>query len=192
MRGKDGRRRFGGCAALAVLVCFSVTGLAAEPRADPGLRKIWRVDIDGDGKPETLSYTLARQDDRYRVTLAIRGARGPLWVKRWSMTVADLNELLREEGDIPASEWVERFFGGGLHYGATLQRRKLKAGDLDPQLIDDAARQAKMPAAAVEKAILREKTNLVFTYRGSWREDLIVLVYVPELKRFVRYSPGPY
>jgi hypothetical protein len=178
--------------ALAALLLCSAAAGAAEPKSDAGLRKIWRVDVDGDGRPEFLTYSLARQGDRYRAALAIRGDRGLLWSRRWSMTVADLNELLTEEGEIPPSEWVERFYGGGLHYGAVLERRKLKAGDLDPQFMDDAARQAKIPASAVEKSILREKTNLVFIYRASWREDLIELVYVPELKRFVRYSPGPY
>lgn len=190
MRGE--RRIHALVAALAAcLLCVTAAG-AAEPKSEAGLRKAWRIDVDSDGRPETLTYSLARQGDRYRVALAIRGERGLLWSRRWSMTVADLNELLAEEGDIPASEWVERFFSGGLHYGAVLERRKLKPGDLDPQFMDDAARQAKIPASAVEKAILREKTNLVFTYRASWREDLIELVYVPELKRFVRYSPGPY
>jgi len=185
------RRRRGLAVALAAcLLCAAAN--AADPRPEPGLRKSWRIDVDGDGRPEILTYSLARDGDRYRAALAIRGERAVLWSRRWSMTVADLNELLTEEGDIPASEWVERYFGGGLHYGAVLERRKLKAGELDPQFMDDAARQAKIPAAAVEKAILREKTNLVFTYRASWREDLIELVYVPELKRFVRYSPGPY
>ncbi|MGH6911052.1 MAG: hypothetical protein ACREEG_12770 [Phenylobacterium sp.] len=189
---RSGCRLNGLAVLLAALALLTTPGFAAEQKSDAGLRKVWRVDIDGDGRPEVLSYSLALQGDRYHASLAIRGSRGPLWLKRWSMTVADLNELLREEGDIPASEWVERFFGGGLQYGAKLERRRLKAGDLDPQLIDDVARQAKMPASAVEKAILREKINLVFTYRGTWREDLIALVYVPELKRFVRYSPGPY
>jgi hypothetical protein len=178
-------------AALATFLLCAAAG-AAEPKPDPGLRKVWRIDVDSDGRPETLTYSLARQGDRYRAALMIRGDRGLLWNRRWSMTVADLNELLTEEGEIPASEWVERFYGGGLHYGAVLERRKLKAGDLDPQFMDDAARQAKIPASAVEKSILREKSNLVFIYRASWREDLIELVYVPELKRFVRYSPGPY
>ncbi len=190
MRGK--RRLSALAAALAAFFLCSAAAGAAEPKSDPGLRKSWRIDVDSDGRPETLTYSLARQGDRYRAALIIRGDRGVLWSKRWSMTVADLNELLTEEGDIPASEWVERFYGGGLRNGVMLERRKLKSGDLDPQFMDDAARQAKIPASAVEKAILREKANLVLNYRASWREDLIELVYVPELKRFVRYSPGPY
>jgi hypothetical protein len=175
----------------ACLLCAAAAG-AAEPKPDAGLRKVWRVDVDGDGKPEVFSYTLARAGEQYRATVTVRGPQGLLWSQRWVMTAADFGELLQEEGDLPAAEWVERFFAGGLTYGAKLEKRKLKAGDLDPELLDQAARKARLPAATVEKSILRERVNLVFLYRATWREDLVELVYVPELKRFIRYNRGPY
>lgn len=44
--------------------------------------------------------------------------------------------------------------------------------------------------ANLKKNILSQKTNVLFSYRSSWREDLIQLVYVPAIRKFVCYQRG--
>lgn len=188
------RSRLGRALARAALALLLGTSLAASAAQQPKpLKSVWHADIDGDRRSEVFTYTLTERGDRYAGSLVIRSDKGILWSHRWDMAASDLvGDLLHEEGDIAAQQWVERFFDGGLQYGAKLERRKLRADELDPELLDRAVRRSRISAAALERAILAQPVNVVFTYRASWREDIVLLVYVPPLKRCVRYHKGPY
>jgi hypothetical protein len=180
------RRRF--LAALALLAPVPARAQPAKP-----LTAVWRTDIDGDRRAETFTYTLAERGPRFVATLSIRSDKAVLWSHRWEMAASDFTgDLLREEGDITPQQWVQGFFHGGTLYGARLERRRLRADELDPGLIDPVAQRQKMPAASLEKALLSDRAHVVLNYRATWREDVWRIVYVPELKRFIRFSSGPY
>jgi hypothetical protein len=44
--------------------------------------------------------------------------------------------------------------------------------------------------ANLRENILSQKTNSLLAYRAEWREDLMLLVYVPSLGKFVCYQRG--
>ena len=119
------------------------------------------------------------------------------WDHRWTMTRHDfIDDLLVQEGDISSrgtlsvEDWVRRFFGGSLNYGATLERQKLEASDVDDAQIAFAAKQLRTTVSRLRQDILSQETNTVFSYRAEWREDLVQLVYVPAVRRFVVFARG--
>lgn len=155
---------------------------------------VWKTDVDGDGVPETFVYSLTEQGVGFVGTLEIRSASGTiLWTHRWEMKSSDLtDDLLAEEGNISVGDWVSRFFTGPLVYGAKLEHRKLKGEELQPNFIEFYAKREALSTDQLKAMILSQKTNVVFSYRASWREDLLELVFVPQLNKFIRYGQGEY
>ncbi len=107
----------------------------------------------------------------------------------------DLHELLSTEGDVTGkkvtlADWVRRFFSGKLNYGAQIERTKIKTEDIDAEQLDYAAKLAGVNSRGLETEILSQKINVVVSYRAEWREDLMAIVYVPSLKKFVCHSRG--
>jgi hypothetical protein len=111
------------------------------------------------------------------------------------MAKDDLEELIETEGGVTGKKvdmksWVKKFFSGELNYGAHYSREKLKATDLWDDPLDASAKFYGVTKANLKKNILSQKTNVLFSYRSSWREDLIQLVYVPAIRKFVCYQRG--
>jgi hypothetical protein len=156
----------------------------------------YRKDIDGDGKPDKFFYQIKRWQDDYEGALIITSAKGKvLWEHHWPMAKGDVGNLLATEEDITRQKvslenWVRRFFNGNLYYGAKFQQIKLKASDLDSEQINYAAKLARVSSRKLRRDILSQRVNTVFEYRAEWREDLMSLVYVPPLKKFVCYHRG--
>lgn len=184
---------------LVLAFCLIICGFANahQTPTTESLRAVFTKDFDGDGKPDKLVYEVKPWRTDYEGALIITSAGGKtLWEDHWPMAKDDLDELIETEGGVTGKKvdlksWVERFFEGGLNYGARFEREKLKASDLsDDELLGDFAKHYGVTTPALKKSILSQKTNLVFSYRAIWREDLIVLVYVPSVRGFVCYKRG--
>jgi hypothetical protein len=175
---------------LAVLLLAPLSFvMAGEP-----ISSAWRADVDSDGVPETFLYSLTDQGVSFLGTLEIRSASGTiLWSHRWEMRSSDLtDDLLVQEGNISVGDWVSRFFTEPLVYGAKLEHRKLKDEELQPYFIEFYAKREAFSTDQLRAMILSQKTNVLFSYRASWREDLLELVFVPQLNKFIRYGQGEY
>lgn len=166
--------------------------LASEP-----LRTVYERDVDGDGKIDKLVYEITKMEDHYKGSLVITSATGqPLWEHEWGMTIGDLEELIETEGDVTNKKinlesWVTNFFGGELNYGARLKGEKLKASELgDEERLTPAAKYYRVSVDSLKQSILSQKVNSLISYRAEWREDLILLVYVPSVGKFVCYKRG--
>jgi hypothetical protein len=182
---------------LAFCLIFGGFANAHQTPATESLRAVFAKDFDGDGKPDKLIYEVKPWRTDYEGALIITSANGKtLWEDHWPMAKDDLEELIETEGAVTGKKvdlksWVEKFFEGGLNYGARFEREKLKASDVShDELLAGFAKHYGVTIAALKKSILSQKTNLVFSYRAEWREDLIVLVYVPSVCGFVCYQRG--
>lgn len=161
------------------------------------LRSTHERDVDGDGKPDKLVYEVTKVKDHYEGSLVITSAtRQMLWEDRWGMSNGDLSELIETEGDVTNKKinlesWVTKFFGGELNYGAKFDKRKLNASELrDEEQLEAFAKYFGVTVASLKESILSQNINLLMSYRAEWREDLILLVYVPSVRKFVCYQRG--
>jgi hypothetical protein len=170
----------------------SVSGAAAP------LTAVYERDVDGGRRPDRFRYEVNEVKAGYQASLTIHSATGQvLWEHRWAMTHHDfIDDLLVQEADtssgglLSVDDLVKRFFDGSLTYGATLERRKLEASDLDDSQIAFAAKQLRTTVSRLRQDILSQEANTVFSYRAEWREDLLQLVYVPAVRRFVVFARG--
>ncbi len=179
-------------AVIVVLLCaiFPVIIFAADTHWESS----YQADVDGDGIKEDFLYSLDKKRHNYDGSLTIKSKDGHvLWTHQWEMSPDDLdNDLLREEGNISVSHWVTHFFDGTLTYGAAFEKVIIKKGEIEDEYIKFYAEREKVLPKKLKQEILSQKINSVFYYRASWREDLIMLVYVPSLKKFIAYSGGEY
>ena len=182
---------------LALCLVFAAVPAAAQTLTTTPQRAVFTKDFDGDGKPDKLIYEIKPWEKDYEGSLVITSAQGQtLWKHQWPMAKGDLEELIETEGGVTGKKvdlqsWVERFFGVGLNYGGRFTQEKLKTTDLrDEEQLEAFAKHRRVTAANLKKSILSQKTNLVFSYRAEWREDLIMLVYVPSVRSFVCYQRG--
>lgn len=170
---------------------FPQHSLAAEP-----LRKVYKKDVDGDRKAERLVYEIRELKNYYEGSLIITSAGGQvLWEHRWGMDKDDLKELIETEGNVTKQKlnlesWVAKFFAGGLNYGADIETGKLKSSDLSEEQLAVGAKYYGVSVASIRKSILSQKSNRLLSYRAEWREDLLLLVYVPSIKKFLCYQRG--
>ena len=147
------------------------------------------VDLRGNGQKAHFKYTLVRMRHGFRATVRVTDpAHRELWSHQWTMTAADLHVLMREEGRNSVSRWIKNFFRNQPFATPTISRKKLTEADLAPDYLADAAKELHVSSRDLKQAILRQKENVLFIYRASWREDLVALVYVPQYNRFIAYA----
>jgi hypothetical protein len=175
---------------ITIFLLSSVTNIFASEKWSSTFLK----DINGDGKSDIFIYTLQKKGANYEGSLTITNNVGKiLWLHSWKMTKKDLeDDLLREQGSISVKEWVNHFFDGTLLYGAKLAFYKIKESEIDQKYIVFYAKKHAIEPQKLKSEILSLKQNTVFSYRASWREDFIMLVYVPSLSKFVGFSGGEY
>ena len=155
-----------------------------------------RTDVDGDGRAEELVYRIQQWEEDFEGSFTITSADGKvLWEHLFPMVTRDLFGLAYTEGEVTSREitiedWVRHFFDGTLHYGAKIERVELRADDLHDDQIEFAAKKTGVDPSRLREIILSEPENLVFRYRAEWREDLMQIVYVRELGRFICFSRG--
>ncbi|HAK60526.1 MAG TPA: hypothetical protein DCO77_09110 [Nitrospiraceae bacterium] len=168
--------------------------LATLFAADTHWKSIYNADVDGDGIKERFLYALDKKSQNYDGNLTIKSKDGHvLWTHQWKMTPKDLeSDLLMNEGNISISHWVRHFFDGTLVYGAKFEKVRIKKDDIDDDYMKFYSKREKIPAAKLKQEILSQKINATLYYRASWREDLVMLVYMPSLKKFIGYSGGEY
>lgn len=152
------------------------------------------IDIDGDDKIETITYSIKKTKSGYDASLVVKTKENNvLWSHEYTMTENDLvGDLLMNEGNISLEHWVKHFFDGSLVYGAKYERYKIKNKEINMEFLEFYSKQLKHSKNKLKNLILSSKINNVFYYRASWREELIMLVYVPKLKKLVHFSGGEY
>jgi hypothetical protein len=168
------------------LLCYVVSSSVSHPTS---LRSSFKADIDRDGKLDVFLYELTKIHDHFDGRLTIANAQGEiLWNHTWQMSQNDLDDLLREEGGITVEDWVKRFFDGSTTYGARYQETKLHDQDITAEFIEFYGKGESVSVPEIIANILAQEKNATLTYRASWREDMTVIVYVPKLNKFMRYS----
>jgi hypothetical protein len=151
----------------------------------------FQTDVDGDAKPDRLFYEIRAWETEYEGLFRIISSEGKvLWEHQYLMMKRDLVNWLGVVGNISTEDWVRGFCSNKYGYGAEVKRIKLKSSDLDDEQIAYAAELVEISPAKLKGEILSQKENRVVLYRAEWREDLMSLVYVPSLKRFVCYHRG--
>lgn len=166
--------------------------------ADYPLSSNYYADFDGDSKKDVILYQIKPFKDFYEGLLKITSATGKiLWEDNFPMSKSDLSEWLNTMGDvdneeIDISKWVKNAFNNKYNYAFETENRKIKKREIDETQIEYAAKLNKISAGKLKAEILAQKTNRIFSYRAEWREDLMQIVYVPSLKKFVCFARGYY
>lgn len=157
----------------------------------PLTNEAW-IDVNGDGSRDHVYYRVQRWKDDFEGLLRISSANGAeLWSHEFFMRANDLAKFLAEVLHYDnVSDWVKSVFDKNADYSFDSKRRKLKPSELDEDQLRQAAKLHKKSFPKLRLEILAQETNLIFSYRAEWREDLVVLVYVPSLKQFVCFSRG--
>ena len=178
-----------------ILAPASILGGQSFRYPNPAPSVYWK-DVDGDRKPDKFLYQIKWWEKDYEGGFRIVSAQGRvLWRHEYPIAKKDLHELLATEGAVTGkkvtlADWVRRFFSGKLNYGARIERIKIQTEDIDAEQLDHAAKLAGISSRSLETEILAQETNLVVSYRAEWREDLMSIVYIPSLKKFVCHSRG--
>lgn len=159
-----------------------------------GWEHAWSIDLTGDHIDETLYLDYRTTDNQYNGQLTITSLDNQtMWHHQWAIAQEDLvDDLLREEGNISIGNWVNHFFSGDLIYGGSFDQKKLTHENLNPDILKYSAEKIQLPIQEIKNQILTQKTNYTLFYRGSWREDVIELVYLPQLNQFIQYGTGQY
>ena len=161
-------------------------------KTDFPLKSETLIDVDGDGKKDKIVYQIKPWKEDFEGLLKISSAQGKvIWEHEFFMGSNDLAKFLVEVlGYSSVSDWVNSVFNGKGNYAFLAEKIKIKSSEIDSEQLDYAAKLYNFSARNVKKEILFQKKNQIFSYRAEWREDLMMLVYVPSLKRFVCYSRG--
>jgi hypothetical protein len=156
------------------------------------------ADFDGDGKKDEILYQIKPFEDFYEGLLEITSAQGKvLWKDNFQMDSGDLAEWLdtmgaTESAEVTITDWVNNAFNPKYNYAFEVENRKIEKREIDGSQIAYAAKLNKISAAKLRTEILAQKSNRIFTYRSTWREDLMQIVYIPSLKKFVCFARGYY
>ena len=151
-------------------------------------------DITGDSSKEIITYRLNKNGEKYDVSLTIiTKDNRVLWSHEYQMKKDDLyDDLLMYEGNISLEHWVKHFFDGSLVYGSKFEKYKIKENEIDMEFLAFYSKKLKHTKEELRDLIQKQNSNRTFYYRASWREELVMLVYIPELKQMLHYSGGEY
>lgn len=156
------------------------------------LKNETQIDIDGDGKKDKILYRVQPWESDFEGLVEITNAKGKIiWEHEFFMSSDDLYKFLTEVlyyGSV--TDWVNSVFNKKKNYSFRVGNVKIKESEIDSEQLTHAAKVFKFSAEKVKAEILAQKTNRVFAYRAEWREDLMKIVYVPSIKRFVCFSRG--
>lgn len=178
--------------ATIILATTAITSLSYA--SNDKLSSQYSIDFDGDNIKETITYTIKKNTSSYDVSLIVKTLeKNVLWSHEYTMTEDDLvGDLLMNEGNISLEHWVKHFFDGSLVYGAKHEKTKIKEDEINLEFLEFYSKELKHSKNELKNLILSNKVNSTFYYRASWREELMMLVYIPKLKKLVHYSGGEY
>lgn len=150
------------------------------------------IDVDGDGKKDKVIYSIKPWEDDFEGFLKIISARGnTLWEHSFYMSKNDMGKFLVEVLEYDSiNEWVKSVFIAKKPYSFEAEKIKLEKKEINNEQLNYAAKVGKFSADAIRKEILSISVNRIFSYRAEWREDLMLIVYVPSLRKFICYSRG--
>ena len=175
------------------LLLFTLILIRVADASEQNHSSSLNVDINNDGVEEIIRYSLNKVAEYYEGRLTISTKDKILWDHQFNMTNDDLfDDLLMNEGNITLEYWVNHFFDVTLVYGAKYERYKIPANEIDMDYLDFYSNQENIPASELKNQILSQDINSTFYYRAGWREELVMLVYLPELGKFISYSGGEY
>jgi hypothetical protein len=156
------------------------------------LTKSFNFGIVNDSSKDSLTYTLIKTESGYDGSLnIISSKKDTLWEHSWEMAENDINDILMQS-DVSIKYWVENFFNSNVDYTCKVAREKLNSEDLQKDYIDFYAKKYSLDGSKLLEMILSDSSSVVLQYRATWREDLILIVFVPELGKFIEYSGGDY
>jgi hypothetical protein len=160
--------------------------------ADYPLKSEASVDVDGDQKPDRILYQIKPSEDDFEGLLKITSANGEiLWEHEFFMSSRDLVKFLVEVLDYDSvTLWVNSVFKKEADYSFKALSKKLDSAELEESRIEHAAEIYQIEPQKLKTEILSQKINRIYAYRAEWREDLLQIVYVPSLKKFVCFSRG--
>lgn len=160
--------------------------------ADFPLKSETMLDVDGDGKPDKILYQIKPWQQDFEGLLKITSAdEQVLWEHEFFMSSRDLAKFLVEVLEYESvTQWVKSVFEKQAPYSFKADTRKLKPAELSDNQINHAAKLYSLEPKKLKSEILMQKTNRIYTYRAEWREDLMQIVFIPSLKKFVCFSRG--
>ena len=161
----------------------------------------WEYDVNGDGKKESFVYTIVDSGKEYITSsLSIKTENNQIyWFHEWQMHRSDLYDdifttsgELTERGELTLEEWLSGFFECKLDYTSCIYKAKLKREDIVYDFVKYSAKKEKLTTKQLMALIINNKEHVIFHYRATWREDLLELVFVPTLNKFIHFGMGNY
>lgn len=150
------------------------------------------IDLDGDGRRDSLSYELVEEQDYYLSKLIVKSSNADtLWFHPFKTSKEDFEDLLFQE-DVTVNDWGSDYFNEKMSFNAHVEFLSLNEEDLNMDWIEFYAKKHEITPDKLAEGILSKKNQAIIYYRAGWRENLVMLVYVSELSSFVGYSSGEY
>jgi len=147
-----------------------------------------------------VKYSLNRKKDKFLGTFVIREKNNLLWTHEWQMDPGDLYSIQEFDSALsheakkkpiglnPPESWADKIFTS--HYGVQISIQKVVTTDIDEEILKDGAAYNNIDYEKLKTSILASDFSIVVSYRAEWREDLINLVYVESMNKFVCFSRG--
>jgi hypothetical protein len=127
------------------------------------------------------------------VELAVHSPGGAiLYSDRWSIRFDDMGLLLETHGAKDPETYFHDFFSHAAYLTSGLTISSPKDIVIDKPTIESSLRlqQIKADAVNVASEVASLDTVRTLIYRGSWKEDVRVVAYVPSLKRGILIQLG--
>jgi len=148
--------------------------------------------ILSDDSKDSITYTLIKTENGYNCSLNIISSKNDtLWAHSWTMAENDMKDILMQS-QVSLKVWVENFINSDVDYNCKVVRQKLTSEDLQQNYIDFYAEKYSLDGSFLSEMILSDSSSIVLEYRATWREDLLLIVFVPKLRKFVGFSGGEY
>lgn len=136
------------------------------------------------------SYSLKKNKDGYLGQFIITMDKKVLWNHDWVTNMRDFDNLLENEPTQPKhlQSWVKGIFRA--HYGVKILIQKISKEDIDDSAIEYSAKTYKVSTQNIMDEILSDEYPLVVSYRAEWREDMMNIVYLKSIKKFICFKRG--
>jgi hypothetical protein len=149
--------------------------------------------INVQGEKWCFYYRLDYQKGMFISNLKILDSKNVvLWEDKWGSDSGNLHDLLTSAETTNTLQWVKGIFGRKFCYGPHLKIRSIKKVELVPEVIEWSAPKVGMAKESLAKRLTNGSKLIVFDYRTTWREDMTVIAFLPEIRKFAAFSHGGY